>query len=292
MASTACWAIPPTRWRFARRLRRAAGRATRPDPAARRSALGAGDLAAASALALRIELSTARAERSAAPLAGSRLNGRVPPADVADLAARYRLGRRRWRSAVAAAAASARAGVAPAARGRRLPRGGARRRDAAARRPRAARRAALRLGRHRPAAGRPGAAARAVRPGAPSGDRARAAGASAASTLAGPASRALFAGQPGTGQDDGGRDRRRRARPRPVPDRPVGGRQQVHRRDREEPGADLPRGRPAATRCCSSTRPTRCSASAPRCATPTTATPTSRSPTCCSGSRTTTAWPS
>ena len=40
-------------------------------------------------------------------------------------------------------------------------------------------------------------------------------------------------------------------------------------------------GRPAPTRSCSSTRPTRCSASAPRSPTPTTATPTSRSPTCC-----------
>ena len=38
--------------------------------------------------------------------------------------------------------------------------------------------------------------------------------------------------------------------------------------------------------CCSSTRPTRSSASAARCATPTTATPTSRAPTCCSGMET------
>ena len=36
---------------------------------------------------------------------------------------------------------------------------------------------------------------------------------------------------------------------------------------------------------CSSTRPTRCSASAPRCKTATTATPTSRSATCCSAWR-------
>ena len=40
-----------------------------------------------------------------------------------------------------------------------------------------------------------------------------------------------------------------------------------------------------AARSCSSTRPTRCSASAARCATATTATPTSRSATCCSGWR-------
>ena len=45
-----------------------------------------------------------------------------------------------------------------------------------------------------------------------------------------------------------------------------------------------------ANACCSSTRPTRSSASAPRCATATTATPTSRSPTCCSGWSSMTAW--
>ena len=65
-------------------------------------------------------------------------------------------------------------------------------------------------------------------------------------------------------QDDGRRDHRRRARPRPVQARPVGGREQVHRRDREEPRAGLRRRRAPATWCCSSTRPTRCSASAPR----------------------------
>ena len=48
----------------------------------------------------------------------------------------------------------------------------------------------------------------------------------------------------------------------------------------------------AAARSCSSTRPTRCSASAPRSRTATTATPTSRSTTCCSAWRTTRAWPS
>ena len=41
----------------------------------------------------------------------------------------------------------------------------------------------------------------------------------------------------------------------------------------------------AAARCCCSTRPTRCSASAARSGTATTATPTSRSATCCSGWR-------
>ena len=44
----------------------------------------------------------------------------------------------------------------------------------------------------------------------------------------------------------------------------VGG-QQVHRRDREEPRTHLHRGRRPATSCSSSTRPTRCSASGPRC---------------------------
>ena len=93
---------------------------------------------------------------------------------------------------------------------------------------------------------------------------------------------ALFAGDSRHRQDDGGRGRRPRARPRPVRDRPLDGRRQVHRRDREEPRPDLRRSRPASTGCCSSTRPTRCSASAPRSRTRTTATPTSRSRTCCS----------
>ena len=84
------------------------------------------------------------------------------------------------------------------------------------------------------------------------------------------------------GQDDGGRDPRRRARPRSVPGRSRLGREQVDRRDREEPARDLRRGRSAAARSCCSTRPTRCSASAARSATATTATPTSRSATCCS----------
>ena len=53
---------------------------------------------------------------------------------------------------------------------------------------------------------------------------------------------------------------------------------------------DLRRGGGRRPACCSSTRPTRCSASAPRSRTPTTGTPTSRSPTCCSGSRRTTGW--
>ena len=65
------------------------------------------------------------------------------------------------------------------------------------------------------------------------------------------------------------------------------GGEQVHRRDREEPGAHLRRGRDVATPSSSSTRPTPSSASAPRSRTPTIATPTSRSATCCSGWRST-----
>ena len=57
--------------------------------------------------------------------------------------------------------------------------------------------------------------------------------------------------------------------------------QQIHRRDREEPEPrSSTRPRPA-TPSCSSTRPTRCSASAPKSVTRTTATPTSRPATCC-----------
>ena len=67
---------------------------------------------------------------------------------------------------------------------------------------------------------------------------------------------ALFAGAVRHGQDDGRRGHRRRARPRSVQHRSVGDRQQVHRRDGEEPGADLRRGRRRATPCCSSTRRT------------------------------------
>ena len=48
----------------------------------------------------------------------------------------------------------------------------------------------------------------------------------------------------------------------------------------------------AAAGCCSSTRPTHCSASAPRSPTPTTGSPTSRSTTCSSASRPTGDWPS
>ena len=49
-------------------------------------------------------------------------------------------------------------------------------------------------------------------------------------------------------QDHGRRDRRRRAGAGPVPHRPVGGGQQVHRRDREEPRTHLPRRRPGRRR--------------------------------------------
>ena len=90
-------------------------------------------------------------------------------------------------------------------------------------------------------------------------------GASAASSSLGKGLDALFAGPVRHRQDHGRRDHRRRARPRPVQDRPVDRGQQVHRRDREEPRrASSPRPR-RRTPSCSSTRPTRCSASAPRC---------------------------
>ena len=67
-----------------------------------------------------------------------------------------------------------------------------------------------------------------------------------------------------------------------LPHRPVRGGQQVHRRDREEPGPGLRRRPRQPTPSCSSTRPTPCSASAPRSRTRTIAMPTSRSATCCS----------
>ena len=54
---------------------------------------------------------------------------------------------------------------------------------------------------------------------------------------------ALFGGAIRNRQDDGRRDHGGRARPRPVPDRPGRRGQQVHRRDGEEPGSHLRRGR-------------------------------------------------
>ena len=95
-------------------------------------------------------------------------------------------------------------------------------------------------------------------------------------------------------QDDGGRDHRPRAGSRPLQDRPVGRRQQVHRRDREEPRAHLRRGRerqrdPVLRRGRRAVRQ-----ALARCATPTTATPTSRSPTCCrrwSSTKASRSWP-
>ena len=99
----------------------------------------------------------------------------------------------------------------------------------------------------------------------------------------------LFAGPSGTGKTMAAEILAERAGPGPLQDRPLHGRQQVHRRDGEEPGADLRRGRdeqrdPLLRR---GRRPLRHAAA--RCATPTTATPTSRSATCCSGWRSTTA---
>ena len=100
-----------------------------------------------------------------------------------------------------------------------------------------------------------------------------------------PGYRSLFYGPPGTGKTLTASCSASATGPR-VPRRPVAGRVEVHRRDREEPGRRLRPGRAPATGSCSSTRPTRCSASAPRSPDANDATPTSRSRTCCSGSRT------
>ena len=77
-------------------------------------------------------------------------------------------------------------------------------------------------------------------------------------------------------QDDGRRSAGARPGTGSLQGRSVGRGQQVHRRDRERTfRASSTKPRPA-TPFCSSTRPTRCSASAPRSATRTIATPTSR----------------
>ena len=101
---------------------------------------------------------------------------------------------------------------------------------------------------------------------------------------------ALFAGESGTGKTMAAEVIANELAAEPLPHRPVGGRQQVHRRDREEPARDSSTRPRTAARSCSSTRPTRCSASAARSRTATTATPTSRSTTCCSAWRPIAAW--
>ena len=88
-------------------------------------------------------------------------------------------------------------------------------------------------------------------------------------------------------QDDGRRDPRGASRARPVPHRPRRGREQVHRRNGEEPAPRVRRGRAQRRDPASSTRRTRCSASGRRCATATTGTRTWRSTTSSSGWRTT-----
>ena len=96
---------------------------------------------------------------------------------------------------------------------------------------------------------------------------------------------ALFHGPSGTGKTMAALGIARAARrPGPAP-RPVAGRQQVHRRHREEHRPRLPRRADDPAPRSSSTKPTRCSASAARSRTRTTATPTSRSRTCCSAWR-------
>ena len=86
-------------------------------------------------------------------------------------------------------------------------------------------------------------------------------------------------------QDDGRRSACRRAAARSLPHRSVGGRQQVHRRDREEPAPRVRRRRrerrdPAVRRGRRAVRQAQRGAR-----TATTATPTSRSATCCSAWR-------
>ncbi len=84
-------------------------------------------------------------------------------------------------------------------------------------------------------------------------------------------------------QDDGGRSHRQRPRTEPLPDRPVSGGEQVHRRDREEPAAAV-RRRGRRRRHPVLRRGRRAVRQAHRGATTAkTATPTSRSTTCCSG---------
>ena len=100
----------------------------------------------------------------------------------------------------------------------------------------------------------------------------------------------LFAGESGTGKTMAAEVLASAAPPRPLPDRPLGRRQQVHRRDREEPPPACSTPPRTAARSSSSTRPTPSSASGARSRTATTATPTSRSTTCCSGWRRTGAW--
>ena len=75
---------------------------------------------------------------------------------------------------------------------------------------------------------------------------------------------ALFAGESGTGKTHGRRSHRQRAAARPLPHRPGQRGQQVHRRNREEPAPSCSTPPRPAARCCCSTRPTRCSASAAR----------------------------
>ncbi len=93
---------------------------------------------------------------------------------------------------------------------------------------------------------------------------------------------ALFAGPSGTGKTTAAEALAGELAAGPLPHRPLRRRVEVHRRDGEEPRRPHSTRRSGPAPSSSSTRPTRCSASAPRSATRTTATRTWRSTTCCS----------
>ena len=104
--------------------------------------------------------------------------------------------------------------------------------------------------------------------------------------------KALFAGDSGTGKTMSAEIVAGRPRAGPVRHRPVDGRRQVRRGDREEPGPHLRRGRPGQRRAAVRRGGRTLRQDGPRSATPRTATPTSRSPTCSSAWSRSTAWPS
>ena len=101
--------------------------------------------------------------------------------------------------------------------------------------------------------------------------------------------RALFSGPSGTGKTLAARLLASVLGKELYRARPLDGRQQVPRRDREEPRRGLLAAPRSATSCSCSTRATLCSPAAPPWRRPTTGTPTSRPTTCSSASRPSTA---